>query len=131
MVLTSKLSSKFSLAYNGTLNRTRKFIDSKSYDNYKSWWGSALYLNFDPAQHLGFTLRGEYFSDKNQMKVYSTYLTGGDVFATTLSANIKVDNFIFIPEIRIDKASQPIFIKKDGTATKKAANVLFAAIYSF
>ncbi|GAC1426480.1 MAG: hypothetical protein NVS9B7_27510 [Flavisolibacter sp.] len=131
VVLQSKLSGKFNLAYNGTLNNTKKYLGKNVYDSYKTWWGSALYLNFDPSAHVGLTVREEYFSDKNMLKVYYGQLKGGSVFASTLSFNFKVDNLIFIPEFRIDNSSQPLFIKKDGSAAKSAANVLFAAIYQF
>src|SRR5215217_9391393 len=43
LVLTSKLSNKFSLGYNGTVNQTKAYLGSKIYDDSKSWWGSALY----------------------------------------------------------------------------------------
>ncbi|MDB5205407.1 MAG: porin [Flavisolibacter sp.] len=131
IVLLSKLSSKFSLGFNGTVNRTQSYLGNKEFDKSKSWWGSALYVNVDPSSTFGLTLRGEYFNDKNQLKVYSSQPLGGNVFATTLSANIKVENLIFIPEFRLDRATETIFTKSDGAATKSAASILFAAIYSF
>jgi len=134
VVLTSKITDKFSIAYNGTVNSTKLHMANEGKDNFataKSWWGSAIYLNLDPTSHFGLTLREEYFSDKNQLKVYSAQPVGGSVFASTLSLNFKADNFIFIPEFRIDNASKTIFTKSDGDPTKTSANVLFAAIYSF
>lgn len=131
LVVTSKLSSKFSLAYDGTVSTVKKYLGNKAFNNYKSWWGSAVYLNFDPSARFGFTLREEYFSDENQLKVYSPYTQGGSVFASTLSFNIHLDNLTLIPEFRVDNASQPIFFKADGTGTKTAANVLLAAVYQF
>ncbi|MFN2439015.1 MAG: outer membrane beta-barrel protein, partial [Chitinophagaceae bacterium] len=131
LVLTSKLSSKFSLGYNGTINRTKKYLGNKIFDDTKSWWGSAVYLNIDPSTKFGLTLRGEHFNDDNQLKVYSSQVQGGSVVSTTLSANLKTDHFIFIPELRWDRASQSIFINKHGNAKKNAANILFAAIYQF
>jgi hypothetical protein len=131
LVFTNKISSKFSVACNGTYTLTKTYLGNKLYDDNKSWWGSALYLNFDPTTSFGFTLREEYFSDKNGLKVYSSQPAGGSVFASTLSANFKVDNLIFIPEFRLDKASQPIFSDKNSNPTKTAANLLFAAVYQF
>ena len=131
IVLQSKLSSKFSIAYNGTVNSTKKYLGKEAYADYKSWWGSALYVNFDPTTHFGLTLRGEYFNDDHQLKVFALQPLGGNVTEATLSANFKVDNLIIIPEFRIDNASQPIFLKADGTSTKTAANVLLAVVYSF
>jgi len=130
IVITSKLSDKFSLGYNGTVSTIQYWDGSKNIDG-KSWWGSAVYLNLDPSSSFGLTLRSEYFSDKNQLKIYTGSMDGAKVFANTLSANFKVDNLTIIPEFRIDNASQEIFMKKDGSPTKSAANLLVAAVYSF
>ena len=131
LVLTSKFSDLFSLGYNGTVNRTKTYMGGKKYDAAKSWWGSAVYLNIDPSEKLGLTLREEYFSDYNQLKMYRAQLRGGSIFASTLSANFKTDNFIFIPEVRLDNASEKIFINRDGNTKKTAVNILLAAIYYF
>lgn len=131
LVITSKLSDKFSIGYNGTITATKKYLGRNQYASSKNWGGSALYLNLDPTSHFGLTLRGEYFSDKNQLKVYSSQPQGGTVFATTLSANFKLNSFIFVPEFRLDNASKNIFVNSDGDATKTSANILFAAIYQF
>ncbi|MGN6165953.1 MAG: outer membrane beta-barrel protein [Flavisolibacter sp.] len=131
IVFASKLSSKLGLGYNGTYNRTKTYLGNKIYDKDKSWWGSALYINFDASDRFGLTLREEYFSDKDGLKMYSTQPVGGNVFASTLSVNLKVDNLVFIPEFRLDKASQPIFLNKNNNSTKTAVNILFAAVYQF
>ena len=131
IVLTGKFSDKFNMAYNGTVSSTKAHVSKDAFNDGKSWWGSAIYFNLDPTSHFGLTLREEYFSDKNQLKVYSSQPEGGSVFASTLSANFKVDNFTFIPEFRLDNASKSIFVKSDGTPTKNTANILFAAIYAF
>lgn len=129
VVVTAKVSGKFNIGYNGTYNSTKLWQNFKS-STAKSWWGSALYLNYDPLKWLGVTLREEYFSDKDRLKLPMS-INGCNMFASTLSANFKVDNFIFISEFRIDNASEPIFVKSNSAATKTASNVLFAAIYSF
>ncbi len=129
-VITAKVNDKFSIGYNGTVNST-KFWDGTKNLSGKSWWGSALYLNLDPKAWLGLTLRGEYFNDDNAIKPFAMIGSGGNIFATTLSANFKVDNFIFIPEFRVDNASRKIFTNKDGGPSSSASNFLLAAIYSF
>lgn len=128
-VITTKINDKFNIGYNGTINSTRFWNGSKNMES-KSWWGSALYLNFDPQPWFGLTLRGEYFSDKNNLKI-TVNPDGCNIFATTLSANLKSGNFIFIPEFRLDNSNKNTFINKDDVGTKSAANFLFAAIYSF
>lgn len=126
LVLTSKLNSKFGIGFNGTVNSS-KFWANKKYSDAMSWFGSALYLNFDPTSKFGLTLRGEYFGDKDGIKLPA----GGNVFATTLSANFKVDGFIFIPELRFDNSNKLNFFDKDGAGKKSAASLIFAAIYAF
>jgi hypothetical protein len=130
VVITSKISDKFSLGYNGTVSSVQKWNGEKNLGG-KSWWGSAIYINVDPTSKFGLTLRSEYFSDKNELKIYTGTMTGTKVLANTLSANFKVDNLTIIPEFRIDHSSEQIFTKSDATRTKTAANVLLAAVYSF
>jgi hypothetical protein len=129
-VITSKFSDKFSVGYNGTINSIKSWDGSKNVDG-KDWWGSAVYLNLDPTSWFGLTLRGEYFSDKNQLKTFAMAAEGGNIFATTLSANFKIDGLILIPEFRFENASKDIYVDKNGGATGKAGNFLIAAIYSF
>jgi hypothetical protein len=131
VVITSKVSGKFGVGYNGTLFNTQKYMGNSKFNDFKTCWGSALYLNFDPTTHLGFTLREEYFSDHNKLKVFSTQLNGGNIMSSTLSANIKADNFMLIPEFRLDHSSVPLFVNKTGGSTQTAANVLVAAVFSF
>lgn len=128
-VITAKISDKFNIGYNGTINSTRFWDGSKNTES-QAWWGSALYLNFDPQPWFGLTLRGEYFSDRNNLKI-TVNPDGCNIFATTLSANFKSGNFIFVPEFRLDNSNKNTFVDKDGVGTKAAANFLFAAIYSF
>ncbi|MDZ4793161.1 MAG: outer membrane beta-barrel protein [Bacteroidota bacterium] len=130
-VITAKISDKFNIGYNGTVNSTQVWDGSKNLKS-KSWWGSALYLNFDPQSWFGLTLRGEMFRDKNQFKAFSSASEGGSIFATTLSANFKTGGFIFIPEFRLDNANKEVlFTNKDGVFAKRAASFIFAAIYAF
>lgn len=131
IVITNALSSNFSIGYNGTITAVQSKSNGK-FESAQSWWGSALYLNADPASWLGLTLRAEYFEDKNRVTdVFAAQPIGGNVFATTLSANFKISNLTIIPEFRLDKGSEPIFTKHTGTATKSTATALLAAIYKF
>jgi len=128
LVLTGKVSSLLSLGFNGTLNNSKEYIPlTDKYSESSKWFGSALYVNVDPKPYLGFTLRGEYFNDKDGVKLGA----GGSIFATTLSANIKVEGLTFIPEIRFDNSSKENFVDKNGLGKKSAANFLLAAVYSF
>lgn len=130
MVVTSKISNKFNLAFNGTVSNVNHYSGDNKFDGYKSWWGGAIYANYDPSEKLGFTLRQEYFSDGSGLK-YSGLAGDGNVMATTLSAQLRSGNLTLIPEFRIDAANKEIFTKSDGVSTKTAANFLLAAVYQF
>ena len=130
-VVTAKLSKKFNIAYNGTVNLTQTWNGVKS-NKSESWWCSALYFNYDPLSWLGLTLRTELFDDQHQFKVFSAAPEGGNVFSTTLSANFKTGGFIFIPEFRIDNTKNAVlFTNKNGVFKKSSSSFLIATIYSF
>jgi hypothetical protein len=123
LVLTGKFSDKFSLGYNGTARTLQYDKDPK-----QRFWGSALYVNYDPLSSLGLTLRGELFDDK---KNGTDGYIGTSIFATTLSADIKINGLIIIPELRLDTAKDPFFEKNSGDLTKSSASFILAAIYAF
>ncbi|HEY0677404.1 MAG TPA: outer membrane beta-barrel protein [Chitinophagaceae bacterium] len=130
LVVTSKLGDKFGIGYNGTVASVHQWDGAKNAGG-QSWWGSALYLNYDPKDWLGLTLRGEYFNDDNQLKMFGAASEGGNIFATTLSANFKINSLIIIPEIRVDRASDKIFSNKNGSPSASAGSFLVAAVYPF
>ena len=128
VTVAATMSDKVSLGYDGTIqfNKNENFSGpgkSKS----TSWWGSALYANLTATETFGLTLRAEYFGDaKYDIKV------GSNVFATTLSGNIKAGGFTFIPELRLDNAKDKIFSKNSsGDGSKSAFSAILAAVYSF
>ncbi len=108
--------------YDGSLQSYK--IGSSS----SSWKSHALYLNYDPSSAVGFTLRQDYFDDRKNTPIG----IGGKMLATTLSANLKVDNLTIIPEFRVDNSQQPVFFKgATSTGTKTSAAFILAAVYKF
>lgn len=129
LVGTATVSDQFSLGVNGTV----QFVKPEDVDG-ESWWGSALYLNFDPTKVFGLTLRGEYFDDKKGVSNLATPDYAGiatSVFAATLSANIRIDNLTIIPEFRLDNAKEEIFTKNNGDGVKSTGSFILAATYHF
>jgi hypothetical protein len=123
-VITATVSSKFNIGCNGTVKSVKEF-KSKS----QSWWGSALYLNYDPTSIFGLTARGEYFGDSKGVAGFYT-----NIFDFTLSGNIRIDNLTIIPEFRIDAAKDPIFYKNSDTfspTAKSTGTFILAATYHF
>jgi hypothetical protein len=90
-----------------------------------SWFGNALYLNFDPTEKVGLTLRSELITDSKD--VYF----GTNIFANTLSLNWKVGPLTIIPELRFESAKDEIFVDKDGDDKKSTATALVAAVLKF
>ena len=125
-VVTATVSSKFSIGYNGSVKSVK--ADGKSSSD--SWWGSALYLNFDTTSVVGITARGEYFSDKDAVAGFGT-----NIFDATLSLNIHIDNLTIIPEFRLDSAKDPIFYKNEDSpgapSAKSTGTFILAATYHF
>jgi hypothetical protein len=120
-VITGTVSSKFSIGYNGTI-KTAKPTAGES----QSWWGSALYLNYDPVSMFGLTLRGEYFDDEKGVAGFYN-----KIFDVTLSGNIRIDNLTIIPEFRLDSGEEPMFYKNSGELVKSTGTFLLAATYHF
>jgi hypothetical protein len=135
LVINGTISSKFGIGLNGTVQSVKSSVLDKS----ASCWGAAAYLNFDPTATFGLTLRGEYFSDKNGLKINpndfdtnSSETAGLNVFDLTLSGIIKVGtNLTIIPELRLDDGSKDFFSKSDGTTSKSTVSGLLAVVYHF
>jgi hypothetical protein len=124
LVVLGTVSSKFNIGVNGTV-QSRKQIDGST-DPDGSWWGAAAYLNFDPTEKLGITLRSEYIGDNK-----TVYFGTESIFANTLSLNCKVGPLTIIPELRIDTGKDEIFVDKDSDGTKSTVSALLAAALKF
>jgi hypothetical protein len=126
LVVTGTVSDKFSIGYNGTIQTFKP----KGGDG-DSWWGSALYLNYDPCTSFGLTARGEYFDNKKAVSA----APGTSIFDFTLSGNIRIDNLTIIPEFRIDAAKDPVFFDKMdrpfAPTAKGNSSFILAATYHF
>jgi hypothetical protein len=130
VIITDKISSEFNIVYNGILANVKQWDGVKNMAT-KTWWGSALYFNYDPKSWFGLTLRSEYFNDDKQLNLYAALPSGGSVFSNTLSANFKVEGITFIPEFRFDHASTPLFTKHSGAITQNDASFIAALVYKF
>lgn len=123
---TFGISSVFNIGVNATWqSRSAKEGDGK-WGDANSWYGAAVYLNYDPKTWLGLTLRGEYLNDDKEVLGFAT-----NIFTPTLSANFKIDNLTIIPEFRFDNASENLFLKHDLTPTKSTGSFILAATYHF
>jgi hypothetical protein len=124
VVITGIVTNKFNIAYNGTIQKRNQIKSSSLSDG--SWFGNALYFNYDPTEKVGLTLRSEYISDK-KMVYYSTK----NIFANTLSLNLKAGPLTLIPELRFENADSDFYSKTNGDQTKNTASGLIAVVYKF
>jgi hypothetical protein len=130
IVFTAKLSNKFNVAYNGTINSS-SLQNNNKYQDAKSWGGTAVYLNYDPTSKLGITLRTEIFNDKNQLSALAAAKYGSSIFANTISGNVKLGHFTIVPELRFESAKEAIFFGKNDVEMKNASSFVLAAYYKF
>ncbi|HEV8504489.1 MAG TPA: outer membrane beta-barrel protein [Chitinophagaceae bacterium] len=124
-VVTGTISSKFTVGYNGTVKLSKPEGKSSS----DSWWGSAVYLNFDPSSVFGLTARAEYFDDEDGVAGFYN-----KIFDVTLSGNIHFGNLTIIPEFRVDSGKEPLFYKNEDTdlpTAKSTGSFILAATYHF
>jgi hypothetical protein len=124
-VVTGTISSKFSVGYNGTVKLSKPEGKTSS----DSWWGSAVYLNFDPTSVFGLTARAEYFDDEDGVAGFYN-----KIFDFTLSGNIRLGNLTIIPEFRVDSGEEPLFFKNedgDFPSAKSTGSFILAATYHF
>ena len=122
LVVTAVVSSKFNIGVNGTIQDRQNGVAATS----GSWKGAALYLNVDPTQTVGLTLRSEYISDTKTI-----YFGTKHIFANTLSLNCKAGPLTIIPELRIESAESNFYSKSNGSGSKSTATALLAAVYKF
>ena len=127
LVINSTITSKFGIGFNATVQNRKTITPTTS----GSWWGSALYLNFDPTPATGITLRSEYISDNKVIYYTLNNIPTKNIFANTLSINCKVGPLSIIPELRVETSQGAIYSKKDGTGVKSTATALVAVVYKF
>ena len=109
-----QMSPKFKLGLNAA--------DYSGVESGSGYSGLALYPSVAISDTFGLGLRAELFKSKT---------TDTSVAAFTLSANLKSGGLTFIPEIRLDSASEKEFYSSNGNPTKSASQVALAMVYGF
>ena len=109
-----QITPKFKLGLNAA--------DYSGVESGSGYSGIALYPSVAVSDTFGLGLRAESFKSKT---------TDTSVTAFTLSANLKSGGLTFIPEIRLDSASEKEFYSSNGNPTKSASQVALAMVYGF
>jgi hypothetical protein len=129
LVVTAKINDEFGIGFNGTINSIKFQTNNNYAEAASSWSGAAVYLNYDPVEKLGLTLRTEVFNDKNQLAALGSALSGTSILANTLSANIKLGKFTIIPELRHETAGKNIYFSKNGASKSSDVSFLIGAYF--
>ena len=91
------------------------------YDN-TGFSGVALYPSYKIKDNFSLGLRAESFKSKSTDTSYTAF---------TLTGNIQSGGLTFIPEVRLDNASEKVFANANLAPTKSAAQVCLAVVYGF
>ncbi|MEZ4986816.1 MAG: porin [Saprospiraceae bacterium] len=125
------LTDKLYLGVNATINTTDVGTES---DN-PAFFGGAGYLQYAFSDDFALGFRGEYFGESQGgygiIGAYDLTDLSASIIDLTLSANVKFGDLTLIPEIRLDAASQDIFLDGDGKATSSLASFVLAGVYAF
>ena len=122
-----KVTDKLKLGLNATT-----FESKDDLDDFKKRWSSIVgYLKYGLTEHLALNYRAELLNNKENALAIGSGTVGQNIFANTISGTLSYGNFQLKPEIRFEKATEPIFIKKKEVATESAGNFLIAAMYKF
>ena len=124
------VSEDFYVGVNATVNSTE--IEEAT-DN-PTFFGGAAYLQYSLSETVALGFRGEYFGENNGgygiIGLYDME-SSASIIDLTLSGNITLGNLTLIPEIRLDSASEDVFLDGDGKATSSLASFILAGVYGF
>ncbi len=87
------------------------------------FFGFALYPQYSLTDAAAIGVRFENWTPE--------FTNAPSINSFTISGNLKAGNLTFIPELRIDSASEDIFEDSDAAATGSFTELLFAAVYAF
>lgn len=124
-------SKKGKLGVNAAFYNYRTKIMEDSEAAASQYFTTYLYGQYDFNEKGSIGARVGYFNDSDGA---APYVIGGaeNYFDFTLTAQGRIGNLIFIPELRFDLADSPVFFKRNGEVDSKLQTVLgLAAVYKF
>ncbi|AYN68793.1 porin [Euzebyella marina] len=122
------LSDTFFLGLNAA------YFDGDEEDGVGSFAGVAVYPQLATSDNFTIGLRGEYFAETDFFgAIGDEFDADGDasVFAVTLTGSATIGDLMIKPELRLDSASEEVFIDSDGNPMGGLTSFVLAAIYSF
>ncbi|MEH6681013.1 MAG: porin [Sediminicola sp.] len=99
------------------------------------FYGAALYPQLTTSENFAIGLRGEYFAATegfgNVAGIGADADGDANVFAVTLTGNATIGNLMIKPELRLDTASEDVFMNSDLEFNGSLASFVLAAVYAF
>lgn len=106
----------------------------KNNDDDGSFYGVAIYPQYQTSKSFVIGLRAEYFGEGDYgVGAIGEYDDDGraNAFEFTLTGNYAIGDLMLIPELRIDTTSEDTFLNNDLEPTGSLASFLIAAVYKF
>lgn len=94
-------------------------------DDAPGFYGAAIYPQWTTSESFKIGLRSEFFQEDGAFGAIGGG-TDASVIATTLTGNYTIGSLTIIPELRLDTASDPVFV-----GDKALSSFALAAVYSF
>ena len=94
-------------------------------DDAPGFYGAAIYPQWTTSESFKIGLRSEFFQEDGAFGAIGGG-TDASVIATTLTGNYSIGSLTLIPELRLDTASDPVFV-----GDKALSSFALAAVYSF
>lgn len=136
-IVDTGIESLFQIDYTGGFDVSDSFflgINASYQDTDGSGFtGVALYPQLTTSENFAIGLRGEYFAETGNFGAIGGTDASGDanVIAVTLTGSATIGDLIIKPELRLDSASEDVFLDGDLQLQGSLASFIVAAVYQF
>lgn len=136
-IVDTDIKSLFQIDYTGGFDLSDSFFlgINASYQDTDGtgFTGVALYPQLTTSDSFAIGLRGEYFAETGFFGAIGGTDADGDasVIAVTLTGSATIGDLMIKPELRLDSASEDVFLDGDLQPQGSLASFMLAAVYSF
>lgn len=105
---------------------------AKGSSKYNSWYTPVVTMRFKPSERFGFTIRGEYYYDKNGVIVSTGTPNGFRTFGYSLNADYYIlPNLVWRTEIKNLDSKDAIFLDRDEDVNKNSISAISSIAVNF
>lgn len=104
----------------------------KASSKYNSWYTPVLIVRYKPSERLSFTIRGEYYYDKNGVIISSGTSNGFRTFGYSLNADYYIlPNLVWRTEVKNLNSKDAIFLDRDNEVNKHNVSAISSIAVNF